>query len=198
MKWYTAVGVKMENPDGAFCVQVGTQVKDLLGVECYIWNSLLWSFVEEKEIYIRMIRLLRLAFPEEPDKVNVDVEEFSFCFRRLLMRGLIAFREGETIEETARELFRTASVACVGRTFGERFLLFCESVAGGSPFTDSMHVFKKNPLEHTHRQLLKRIQGEGKEGFPLEDTEKELLEAVIELHQNKLLFIQSVKEGLLA
>lgn len=45
MRWYTAVGVKMEHLGGLFCVQVGTENKILSGMEIFIWNALLWSFV---------------------------------------------------------------------------------------------------------------------------------------------------------
>ena len=34
MRWYTAVGVKMEHLGGLFCVQVGTENKILSGMEC--------------------------------------------------------------------------------------------------------------------------------------------------------------------
>lgn len=64
MRWYTAVGVKMEHPGGLFCVQVGTENKILSGMEIFIWNALLWSFVEETQIYGRMVQLLKAVFPE--------------------------------------------------------------------------------------------------------------------------------------
>jgi len=197
MRWYTAVGVKIGSWDGTFLVRAGTEIKNLLGVESYIWNTLLWAFVGEGEVYERMLCLLRLSFPEEPEKRRIGLDEFEFAFRRLLQRGLLAFREEETAEEAARELIKSASVACVSSSFGERFLMFCEGFSGGSTFKDSFRVFKKNPLEQTYRQLLKEIQDSKETGFRLNGTEN-LLEAVIELHRNKLLFIQSVKEGLVA
>ena len=177
MKWYTAVGVKLESRDGAFLVRAGRDTKNLLGVECYVWNTLLWSFIQEAEIYERMVWLLRLAFPGQPEKTDIDREEFQLCLRRLLTRGL---------------------AACVGRTWGERFLLFCENAADGGTFRDSVRVFQKSPLEKAHRQLLKDIQSGGETGFSLERAEEGLLGDIMELHQNRLLFIQSVKEGSLA
>lgn len=133
MKWYTAVGVKMESADGAFCVRVGQETKNLLGVECYVWNTLLWSFIEETKIYGRMVRLLELSFPGQPEKTDIDQEEFSLCLRRLLARGLVACQENETMEGAAETFLKAAHVACVGRTWGERFLSFCESIAEGNP-----------------------------------------------------------------
>lgn len=198
MKWYTAVGVKTECPDDVFRIRTGKQEKDLLGVECYIWNTLLWSFVEEGQIYGRMTGLLNLAFPEDPVKAKVNPEEFRACFERLLIRELVISQEAQTPGKAARELFKTASVTCVRRTFGERFLAFCESAAFGNPIRSALQAFKKNPLEESHKHLLKTIQDNGEMGFPLKETEEGILKAVIELYQNKLLFIQSVKEGALA
>ena len=86
----------------------------------------------------------------------------------------------------------------VRRTFGERFLAFCESTAFGSPIKSALQVFKKNPLEASYKHLLKTIQDNGEMGLPLKEAEEGTLKAVIELYQNKLLFIQSVKEGALA
>jgi len=198
MKWYTAVGVKLESRDGAFLVRAGRDTKNLLGVECYVWNTLLWSFVQEAEIYDRMVWLLRLAFPGQPEKTDIDREEFLLCLRRLLTRGLVVCRENETMEGAAETFLKAANVACVGRTWGERFLSFCESAADGGTFRDSVRVFQKNPLEKAHRQLLKDIRSGGETGFSLERADEGLLGDIMELHQNRLLFIQSVKEGSLA
>lgn len=198
MKWYTAVGVKLESRDGTFLVRAGRDTKNLLGVECYVWNTLLWSFVQEAEIYERMVRLLKLAFPGQPEKTDIDREEFLLCLRRLLTRGLVACLENETMEGAAETFLKAANVACVGRTWGERFLSFCESAADGGTFRDSVRVFQKNPLEKEHRQLLKTIRGSGKEGFSLEESKGELLCTVLKLYKGKLLFIQSVKEEFVA
>lgn len=198
MKWYTAVGVKLESRDGVFRVRAGRDTKNLLGVECYVWNTLLWSFTQEAEIYERMVWLLRLAFPGQPEKADIDREEFLLCFRRLLTRGLVVYRENETMEGAAETFLKAANVACVGRTWGERFLSFCESAADGGTFRDSVRVFRKNPLEKAHRQLLKDIRSGGETGFSLERADEKLLWDIMELHQNRLLFIQSVKEGSLA
>lgn len=198
MKWYTAVGVKLESADGAFLVRVGRDTKNLLGVECNIWNTLLWSFTQEAEIYERMVWLLKRTFPGQPEKADIDREEFRLCLRRLLTRGLVACRENETMEGAAETFLKAANVACVGRTWGERFLSFCESAADGGTFRDSVRVFQKSPLEKAYRQLLKDIRSGGETGFSLERADEGLLGDIMELHQNRLLFIQSVKEGSLA
>lgn len=134
MRWYTAVGVKMEHPGGLFCVQVGTENKILSGMEIFIWNALLWSFVEETQIYGRMVQLLKAVFPEKDLDGKTGKDEFNFCFRRLITRGLITFCECETEKEAAENLLQNAIVARVMRNSGERFLMFCESFACGTPF----------------------------------------------------------------
>lgn len=134
MRWYTAVGVKMEHPGGLFCVQVGTENKILSGMEIFIWNALLWSFVEETQIYGRMVQLLKAVFPEKDLDGKTGKDEFNFCFRRLITRGLITFCECETEKEAAENMLQNAIVARVMRNSGERFLMFCESFACGTPF----------------------------------------------------------------
>ena len=199
MRWYTAVGVKMESAGGAFLVRVGEDTKNLLGVECYVWNTLLWTFAEETKIYGRMVRLLELSFPGQPEKTDIDQEEFSLCLRRLLARGLVVCRENETMEGVAEVFLKAAHVACVGRTWGERFLSFCESIAEGNPLQESVRVFQNKTQEKANEELLREIRGSGKEGFSLEGAEGKILQAVLELYKSKLLFIQSIKkEGFVA
>ncbi len=193
MKWYTAVGAKTESLDGTFCVRAGSSQKELLGAECYIWNALLWSFVEKEQIYERVCYLLRLAFPEERAKTEIAPETFQSSFQRLQTRGLVAFRETDTPEEAAKAVFCESAVACVDRSFGERFLLFCESVAEGETLKSSLNIFRKHPLERDYRELLKTIRDSGADGFGLQKATEEQRKEAIELYRNKLLFIQSVK-----
>lgn len=196
VRWYMAVGVKMEQQGGLFCVQVGTENKILSGMEIYIWNALLWSFVEETQIYGRMVQLLKAVFPEKDLEGKTGKDEFDFCFRRLIGRGLITFCECETQKEAAENLLQNATVAKVMRNGGERFLMFCESFACGTPFGKALRVFKKEPMEETHRQLLLELQKCGEVRHYLETAEQpnEILEILYLLYQKKILFIRSVKE----
>ena len=196
MRWYTAVGVKMEHPGGLFCVQVGTENKILSGMEIFIWNALLWSFVEETQIYGRMVQLLKAVFPEKDLDGKTGKDEFNFCFRRLITRGLITFCECETEKEAAENMLQNAIVARVMRNSGERFLMFCESFACGTPFWKALRVFKKEPMEERYRQFLLKIEKCGEVRYYLETTEQpnEILEMLSLLYQKKILFIRSVKE----
>ena len=174
MRWYTAVGVKMEHLGGLFCVQVGTENKILSGMEIFIWNALLWSFVEETQIYGRMVQLLKAVFPEKDLDGKTGKDEFNFCFRRLITRGLIIFCECETEKEAAENLLQNAIVARVMRNSGERFLMFCESFACGTPFWKALRVFKKEPMEERYRQFLLKIEKCGEVRYYLETTEQPL------------------------
>ena len=196
MRWYTAVGVKMEHLGGLFCVQVGTENKILSGIEIFIWNALLWSFVEETQIYGRMVQLLKAVFPEKDLDGKTGKDEFNFCFRRLITRGLIIFCECETEKEAAENLLQNAIVARVMRNSGERFLMFCESFACGTPFWKALRVFKKEPMEERYGQFLLKIEKCGEVRYYLETTEQpnEILEMLSLLYQKKILFIRSVKE----
>ena len=158
MRWYTAVGVKMDQPGGSFCVQVGAEKKILSGMEIYIWNALLWSFVEETQIYERMVQLLKAVFPGKNVDEKTGKDEFDFCFRRLSGRGLIAFRDCDTLKEAAEHLLKNAIVVRVMRNGGERFLMFCESFSCGTPFLKAIRVFRKEPLERTYQEFLLEIQ----------------------------------------
>lgn len=192
MRWYTAVGVKMEHLGGLFCVQVGTENKILSGMEIFIWNALLWSFVEETQIYGRMVQLLKAVFPEKDLDGKTGKDEFNFCFRRLITRGLIIFCECETEKEAAENLLQNAIVARVMRNSGERFLMFCESFACGTSFWKALRVFKKEPMEERYRQFLLKIEKCGEVRYYLETTEQpnEILEMLSLLYQKKILFIR--------
>lgn len=196
MRWYTAVGVKIQQPGEPFCVQVGMEKKLLSGMEIYIWNALLWSFVEETQIYERMVQLLKAAFPGKDLERKTEKEEFNFCFRRLAGRGLIAFRECKTQKEAAERMLENAMVERVKRSGGERFLMFCETLACGTPFFKAFRVFRKEPLEQAYRSFLLEIQKCGEVKHYLKSAEKphELLEILHILHQKRILFIRSVKE----
>lgn len=195
MRWYTAIGAKIEQPGGAFCVQVKTEKKILSGMEIYIWNTLIWSFVEETQIYERMRKLMKLAFPEKGEE-SMGEDEFQFCFRRLVSRGLLVYREADTPREAAYQMFRNAAVIRVMRNGGERFLMFCESYACGTPFLKACKVFRKDALEKLYRKNLFEIQNCGEVRWYLDTAEnpKEILNMFYLLYQKKLLFIHSVKE----
>ena len=88
MEYYTAVGMKKEQPDGAFCVEISGQPLLLSDTESFIWTAAVWSFTRKEELQGRMEQLLEAVFGEEERKVTA--EDFSSCFQRLCTRGLLA------------------------------------------------------------------------------------------------------------
>ena len=47
MKWYTAIGCKMEDDEGRLLVKVGGQEKVLTEMEAMLWAALTWSSVRK-------------------------------------------------------------------------------------------------------------------------------------------------------
>ena len=122
MKWYTAIGIKKNTGKREFCVQVGKEEKVLTGMEIYIWTALLWAFCEEEAIYGRVEKFLRITFGEEEAEQRICREEYAFGFRRLCIRGLIVYCEGENAEEAMMCLMRNLpGFPCrsAGRHFGK-------------------------------------------------------------------------------
>ena len=99
MKWYTAIGCKMEDDEGRLLVKVGGQEKVLTEMEAMLWAALTWSLCAENKIYSQMYRVLCITFGEAHATEWVDEEDFLFCLRRLKKRGLVAECDGESKEE---------------------------------------------------------------------------------------------------
>ena len=58
MKWYTAIGCKMEDDEGRLLVKIDGQEKVLTGREGMRWAALTWSLCAEKRLYSHMYRVL--------------------------------------------------------------------------------------------------------------------------------------------
>ena len=83
MKWYTAIGCKMEDDEGRLLVKIDGQEKVLTEMEGMLWAALTWSLCAENRIYSQMYRVLCLTFGEEYATEWADEEDFLFCLRRL-------------------------------------------------------------------------------------------------------------------
>ena len=62
MKWYTAIGCKMEDDEGRLLVKIGGQEKVLTEMEAMLWAALTWSLCAENKIYSQMYRVLCITF----------------------------------------------------------------------------------------------------------------------------------------
>ena len=54
MKWYTAIGCKMEDDEGRLLVKIDGQEKVLTEMEGMLWAALTWSLCAENRIYSQM------------------------------------------------------------------------------------------------------------------------------------------------
>lgn len=205
--WYTAIGIKVNCYDRKFHVKVGKyEDKVLAGMEIFLWTSLLWAFVEEKEILGRMMNLLQLSLPE---KKEIDQEEYKYCFRRLCTRGLVIPCEGDTKESATEELLRMAAVELTTKNFHDRYIQFLTSVVHGNTIHFSFRAFKRKPLEKRHKELLARIKKQGVLSFYIAEIQAEgrnsghdtgeicgrqkaFLEIVMELYREKIISIRAI------
>lgn len=158
MKWYTAIGIKMNNGKKEFCVQVGEKEKVLSGMEIYIWTALLWAFCEQEAVYERMEKLLQITFGENEAKRKICQEEYAFCFRRLCIRGLIVCCESEKVEDAAICLMRSAVLKPSQISKREQVKNFCDSLKLGRGLRFSMKAFHKQNLKDNERELLEKIE----------------------------------------
>lgn len=196
-KWYTSIGRKTGHGDGKFYVRIGTEEKVLVGLEIYLWSSMLWCFTLEEFIYGRLQKLLRFTFPDDSTK-SFDVEAYQYCFRRLCNRGLVVMAEGENEEKAKANLFRTAIVETQSVTLSERLYMFLTSLANGHGIRFSLGAFHKQGINNQERELLRCFQKCGEIAQYLEEMQdKENMQEsflcnVATLYKKKLLLIQKV------
>lgn len=171
MKWYTAIGVKNNRPDGRFYVRSEAEEKILTGMEIQIWSTLLWSFCEEKEIYGRMQALLCIAFGEAEAQKRADEEEFSYCLRRLQIRGLITFCEGDTVEDAVEGMMRRVTMVRARYTKAEQWRFFMNSLKMGKGLRFSIRAFKTADLTVQEEKLLQRLEADGRIAVHLKELE---------------------------
>ena len=131
MKWYTAIGCKMEDDEGRLLVKIGGQEKVLTEMEAMLWAALTWSLCAENKIYSQMYRVLCITFGEAHATEWADEEDFLFCLRRLKKRGLVAECDGESKEEALWLLLSKSVVVPVTDSFSERLGAFADDLALG-------------------------------------------------------------------
>lgn len=198
MKWYTAIGVKSNKADGRFYVRSAMEEKILTGMEIQIWSALLWAFCEEKDIYGRLKNLLRIAFGEAEAQKKADEAEFTYCLRRLEVRGLIAFCEGETVEDAVEGMMRHVTMVRAKYTKAEQWQFFMNSLKMGKGLRFSMRAFKTADLTEQEERLLHRLETDGRIATHLKELEDKAKQTVFLADGGDTTFPQSIQREFLA
>lgn len=216
MKWYTAIGCKMEDDEGRLLVKIGGQEKVLTEMEAMLWAALTWSLCAENKIYSQMYRVLCITFGEAHATEWADEEDFLFCLRRLKKRGLVAECEGENKEEALQFLLSKSVVAPVVDSFSGRVREFAENLALGKGIKAAMRALKKPVFTYEELRVLQQISRNGyipdhlaslneQAGNVLLSAEEkkkvqdqvgvEFMQILISLYQKKQFVISYIKEG---
>jgi len=217
MRYYTAIGIKKDTKDGCFNVVLDGEEKTLIEMESFIWVSMLWVFLEEQNIFMRMKRMLELTFHEMAEE-KIDKEKFLFCLKRLHTRGLIICGDGETLEVAVNNVMKQAIVIPSYISMQRRFHMFQESVSRGRSIRFSLRAFFSLHLRKEEKKLLHKFRTytevseylanirRGVAAIPYlsvegidelsENMEKEFLAEVVYLFREKLLTIKAVKGGI--
>lgn len=161
MKWYTAIGIKMEDEEGRFLVKIEDQKKVLTEMETMLWAALTWSLCAENKIYSRMYHVLCITFGEEGATEWADEEDFLFCLRRLKKRGLVAECEGENKEEALSVLLSKSVLSPVVDSFFDRLGAFADDLALGRGIKIALRAFKKPVFTYEERSVLQQISDNG-------------------------------------
>ena len=161
MKWYTAIGCKMEDDEGRLLVKIDGQEKVLTEMEGMLWAALTWSLCAENRIYSQMYRVLSLTFGEEYATEWADEEDFLFCLRRLKKRGLVAECDGASKEEALWFLLSKSVVSPARDSFFERLGAFADDLALGKGLKIALRAFKSPVLTYEERMVLQQIAGNG-------------------------------------
>ena len=161
MKWYTAIGCKMEDDEGRLLVKIGGQEKVLTEIETMLWAALTWSVCAENRIYSQMYRVLCITFGEEKATDWADEEDFLFCLRRLKKRGLVAECDGASKEEALWFLLSKSVVSPARDSLFERLGTFADDLALGKGLKIALRAFKSPVLTYEERMVLQQIAGNG-------------------------------------
>ena len=161
MKWYTAIGCKMEDDEGRLLVKIDGQEKVLTEMEGMLWAALTWSLCAENRIYSQMYRVLCLTFGEEYATEWADEEDFLFCLRRLKKRGLVAECDGASKEEALWFLLSKSVVSPARNSLFERLGIFADDLALGKGLKIALRAFKSPVLTYEERMVLQQIAGNG-------------------------------------
>ena len=215
MKWYTAIGCKMEDDEGRLLVKIGGQEKVLTEMEAMLWAALTWSLCAENKIYSQMYRVLCITFGEAHATEWADEEDFLFCLRRLKKRGLVAECDGESKEEALWLLLSKSVISPVTDSFSERLGAFADDLALGKGLKIALRAFKRPVFTYEERMVLQQLAGGGyipyhlaeltrQAAVPLSVEERkivqkqvlqEFMQILVSLFKKKQFVISCIQEG---
>lgn len=197
MEYYTAVGKKKEQPDGAFCVDISGQLLLLSDTESFIWTAAVWTFARKEELQSRMERLLKATFGK--DERNVTPEDFSACFQRLCTRGLLAAGKGRYYEEAAWEVLMRSEVSVLRIPFSESVRAFWYSIGRGYGWKKAAKAFRVIRPDGEERQALATVGKDGNAAEFLRQAgeleRRRVLKALLSLYEKRQLAIRKIREA---
>ena len=194
MKWYTAIGCKMEDDEGRLLVKIGGQEKVLTEMEAMLWAALTWSLCAENKIYSQMYRVLCITFGEAHATEWADEEDFLFCLRRLKKRGLVAECDGESKEEALWLLLSKSVVSPVTDSFSERLGAFADDLALGKGLKIALRAFKRPVFTYEERMVLQQIAGGGYIPYFLAELTRQAGAVPLSVEERKIVQKQVLQE----
>lgn len=194
MKWYTAIGCKMEDDEGRLLVKIGGQEKVLTEMEAMLWAALTWSLCAENKIYSQMYRVLCITFGEAHATEWADEEDFLFCLRRLKKRGLVAECDGESKEEALWLLLSKSVVSPVTDSFSERLGAFADDLALGKGLKIALRAFKRPVFTYEERMVLQQLAGGGYIPYHLAELTRQAGAVPLSVEERKIVQKQVLQE----
>ena len=194
MKWYTAIGCKMEDDEGRLLVKIDGQEKVLTEMEGMLWAALTWILCAENRIYSQMYRVLCLTFGEEYATEWADEEDFLFCLRRLKKRGLVAECDGESKEEALWLLLSKSVISPVTDSFSERLGAFADDLALGKGLKIALRAFKRPVFTYEERMVLQQLAGGGYIPYHLAELTRQAGAVPLSVEERKIVQKQVLQE----
>lgn len=197
MEYYTAIGKKKEQPDGAFCVEIAGRPLLLSDTESFIWTVAAWTFAGKEEIQSRMERLLETVFGK--GEKTVAAKDFSVYFQRLCTRGLLAAGKGRCYEEAAWEILMRSEMSVTRVPLSYKRKAFWYNIEKGYGLKNAIKAFVGIRLDREERQALAAVGQDGNAAEFLrkvdESEKKRVLKTLLSLYEKQQLAIRKIREA---
>ncbi|MFR6507941.1 MAG: hypothetical protein ACLUPF_00620 [Dorea sp.] len=161
MKWYTAIGCKMEDDEGRLLVKIGGRKRCSQRWKLCCGRPLPGASVRKIKFIPRCTVSYVLHLGKQHATEWADEEDFLFCLRRLKKRGLVAECDGESKEEALWLLLSKSVVVPVTDSFSERLGAFADDLALGKGLKIALRAFKRPVFTYEERMVLQQLAGGG-------------------------------------